>query len=364
MIGSLRKLVLLILVVLTAIQPLQVRAASSDDQEIRIGQEIARRLESEYKLVTDRAVLDRVKRVGTEIAAVSDRPELPYAFKVVDLDVPNAVSLPGGFIYVTRGLLSFVRSDHELAAVLAHEIAHAAHRHQMEMIRRSNEAFFWTMVVALLTRNPVLAQGAQLISIGLLSGYTRELERDADLTSIAYLIRTEFTPVAALTVMERLRREEQFQPQPDPGAFRDHPRTEERVAYIEADLKRRGIPLNRRAAANYLRITTRTASEKGRQAGEILVNDMVVIRLPDLASMTAVVARLDRFFNTDPDPSRVTVLRTKDGWEIDGGSILLLEITPAYAAFLGLSVEDAAAQIQEKLQRVIRQDQRMRQFNG
>lgn len=361
---KIRVLSFILVAALLAAAALPVRAAPSDDQEIRIGRDFARQLESRYKLITTRAILERVTRIGQEIAGVSDRSELPFTFKVVDLDLPNAVALPGGFVYVTKGMLSFVRSDHELAAVLAHEIAHTAHHHQMEMIRRSNLATFWTILVAVLTRNPNLAQGVQLVSTAMLSGYTRELERDADLTSIAYLAKTNYTPVAALTVMERLLREERLSPQTDPGDFRDHPRTEERVTYINAELVRRGIPLVRRPAANYLRISTRTISDGGRLVAELYVNDTPVLRLPDPALVTAAVAPLDRFFNTDPDPWEVTAMPAGEAWEIAGGRIVLFRVTRDAAAFLGVPLQEAALQIQARLRQVIVDDQRRRQFNG
>jgi len=340
-----------------------VRAQTTAD-EVRLGQVYARRLESQYKLVKDPAAVERVARVGSAVAAASDRAELPYTFKILDLDIPNALSLPGGFIYITKGLLAFVRSDHELAAVLAHEVTHAAHRHQLQMIRRSNEAAFWTLLIAVLSRDAAIAAGAQLVGVSLMSGYSRDLEREADLTGISYLVKTPYTPVAMLTLMERLAREEQLQPQQNQGAFADHPTAQERVAYIEADLKQRGITIVRRPAANYLRMIVRTVPDQGRQVGEILVNFLVVLQLPDPARVGTIAGRLDRFFDTDPDPSEVTVLRAADGWEIVGGRILLMTLTPDDAAFLGVPVEDAAGQLQARLQWVIQQDLRMRQFNG
>lgn len=353
-----------VLMVLFAARAVPVAAATADDQEIRTGQIYARQLESQYKVVTDRALVERVSRVGAEVAAASDRPGLPYTFKVLDVDVPNALSLPGGFVYVTKAMLSFVRSDHELAFVLAHEVAHAAHRHQMEMIRRSNQAVFWTILVTLLTKNAVLGQGAQLISAGILSGYTRDLEKDADLTAIGYLVKTTYTPVGALTVMEHLLRAEQFSAQLDPGAFRDHPRAEERVAYVQAELRRLGVPIIRRVAANYLRIATRIVTEKDRQVGELLVNEILVLRLLDPARIQAVAARLDAFFNGDPEPFEVTARSMDGGWGIFGSGELLMTLTPADAAFFGTSLPDTAVTLQAKLRWVIEQDQRMRRFNG
>ncbi|HVH30884.1 MAG TPA: M48 family metalloprotease, partial [bacterium] len=145
--------------------------AQSTEDEVRMGREYASKLESKYRLVKDPADQERVSRIGGIVAAASDRPEIPYTFKIIDIDVANALALPGGFIYVTKGLLSFVRSDHELAAVLGHEIGHVAHRHPLKKLNQSNDAAFWAFLVAVLSRDPAVAVGAQLMSVGLLSGY-------------------------------------------------------------------------------------------------------------------------------------------------------------------------------------------------
>jgi Zn-dependent protease with chaperone function len=354
--------VLIVTALLTA--PLPAAAAQGDEQEIQLGRMYARQLEARYKLVTDKAVTERVARIGADVAAASDRPDLPYTFKVIDIDFANALSLPGGFIYITKGMLAFIRSDHELAAILAHEVVHAAHRHQLEMIRRSNQATFWTLIIALVTRDANAALGAQMIGTGLLSGYTRELERDADLTSIGYLVKTNYTPVAALTLMERLLRDERWRPKVNLGIYQDHPHVEERVAYIGEDLRRRGIPINRRIAANYLRVGTRAVAEQGRQIGELLVNDTVVLRYADLERVQAVAARLDRFFNVDPQPFEVTGRPIDGGFGIFGSGLLLATITPADAALLNSTVIEAGVTVQAKLRWVIEQDIRSRRFNG
>jgi len=356
--------VLVLAILITLLLPAASKAAPTDEVEIRIGRGYAQQLEAQYKLVTDLAVVERVSRIGQRIAEISDRPNLPWTFKVLDLDEPNAVALPGGFVYVTKAMLTFARSDHELAAVLAHEVAHTARRHQMEMIRRSNQAAFWTILIAVLTRDPGIAQGAQLISYGLLSGYTREMEREADLLGLAYLTRTPYTPVAALTLMERLQREERYRPRVDPGDFRDHPKTAERVAYLEAELRRRGIPLVRRPAANYLRIATRTVTEGGRQVAELSVNGSVIVRLPDPPRIAAMAAALDQFFDRDPDPSEVSVVRLGQTYEVWGGRTVLLTVSSADASFLGAPAGEAAAAIQSRLRWAIGQDRRNRQFNG
>jgi len=358
------RLILGILLITLLIPVPRLDAAAGDDAEIRIGRDYARRLEARYKVVTEGDVSERVGRIGRLIADVSERPELPWTFKVIDFEEPNAVALPGGFVYVTKPMLSFARSDHELAAVLAHEIAHTARRHQMEMIRRSNQATFWTILIAVLTRDPRIASGVQLISYGLLSGYTRDLERDADLIGLAYLVKTPYTPVAILTLMERLAREERYRPQVDAGDLRDHPRTEERVAYLEAELRRRGIPIVRRAAANFLQVSTRTLAEDDRQIAELYVNGTLILRLPEPGRIVSIASALDRFFDRDPDPAQVGVIRIRDTYEVVGGSLTLLTLGPPDAGFFRAPLSEVSAGIQSRLRWVIEQDRRRRQFNG
>src|SRR5579872_2476080 len=120
--------------------------AKAEDPEVKLGRENAAENDKNIKLVTDAAVVDRVNRIGQEIAAVANSVEIPaiwgtpnvkkfaYTFKVVDDKDVNAYSLPGGFIYVNKGLLDYVHSDDELAGVLAHEITHAAHHHMVKLM--------------------------------------------------------------------------------------------------------------------------------------------------------------------------------------------------------------------------------------
>src|SRR5207247_544635 len=182
-------------------------------------------------------------------------------------------------------------------------------------------------------RDAAMRAGEQVVRVCLLSGCSRDLERDAELTAIAYLVKTPYTPVGELTLMERLAREEQLSPRVDPGALRDHPTARERVDYIEADLKRRDIPIVRRVTANYLRVTFLTSAVQTERVGEILVNNSFILLLPDPARVGTVVARLEQFFDTDPDPSEVAALRTRDGWDIVGGRMLLMTLTRADAEF-------------------------------
>jgi Zn-dependent protease with chaperone function len=338
--------------------------APADDREIQIGRQSARAVETQYKIIASGPDAERVDRIGRQMAALSQRPALPWSFKIVDLPDPNAVALPGGPIYVTKGMLGFVRSEHELAAVLAHEVAHTSFRHQMELMRRGNQAAFLVILAAILTRDVGAATGAHLASLGLLAGYTRDMERQADLAGLELLTRSSYTPVAALTLMERIQREETLRPAVDPGDLRDHPRTSERVAYLDAELRRRGIPLVRRPAANFLRVDVRTPAEGGREVGELYVNDALVLRLPDVARVQAMAATLNRFFDLDPEPGQVRSETFASAVEIVGGRFTLLRITRDDAASAGGSPADLAAQIVGRLQEAIRKDRLERRFKG
>ncbi len=359
-----RVAVVLLFVAVLLAGPSRLGAAQADDAEIRLGRQGAAEVEARFRVIRDAAVQERLTRIGATIAAVSERPRLPYTFKAVELDQVNAVAFPGGFIYVTTGLLAFVRSDHELAAVIGHEIAHAAHSHGLEMQRRANRATLITILIAVLTGDGRLAAGAQVIGGGLLSGYSRDLERAADLAGIAYLTKTPYSPVGVLTMLERVHRLEQFSPRPDAGAFADHPRTAERVQYVLDDLRARKVPINRRAPANYLVLTVREGTEGGAAFAEILVNGRPIVRLNDVPRLKETADLLDRLFDADLEPYEVTARETDGGWALFARGWPLLRLTAADVPAGVGSIREFAFTLQARLRAAIDEDIRRRRLQG
>ncbi len=329
-----------------------------------MGRQGSAEIESRYKVVRDPKVNERVTRIGAIVAAVSDRPRLPYSFKAIESQHVNAVALPGGFVYMTTGLLGFVRSDHELAAVIAHEVAHAARGHGLEMSRRATTAAFVSILVAIITRDPNLAQGAQIVSGGLLSGYTRDLERDADMASVEYMVRTPYSPVAVLTVLERVLRMEQLTPRRDLGAFANHPATSERVQYVEAELRRRRIAIARRAPANYLVMEIREDSEGGVPYAEILVNGTLMVRLSDVNRLRDAAEVLDRLFDADLEPFEVIARETSGGWGVFARGLPVIRFVPGDLASGDGTVREMATSLAGRLRVVIEDDIRKRRFRG
>lgn len=163
-------------------------ALISEEQEIAMGRDGAEQVSSSLGLVEDESVQQYVERIGLELAETSDRPDLPWQFGVVDDAVPNAFALPGGFIYVTRGMLALMDSEAELAAVLGHEIAHVTARHSVNQMSRAQLAQLGLGLGMIL--EPELQQFGDLANTGLsllFLKYGRDDERQADELGFGYM---------------------------------------------------------------------------------------------------------------------------------------------------------------------------------
>lgn len=207
-------------------------------QEVQIGRDAARELEAEVGVVRDPARTARVAALGGRLAARSTRPELPWTFKVLDTGEVNAVSLPGGFIYVTRGLLGFVTSDDELAFVLAHEVAHVDRRHHVQLLERH---FLFSIVITMLFGgDPTAASVANFVRFLLQRGFSREAEFEADRVGLGLVQRAGFAPPAALRFLERLRAAEGRDPSQFEVFFRTHPALADRIQRVRTQLRTMG----------------------------------------------------------------------------------------------------------------------------
>jgi predicted Zn-dependent protease len=163
----------------------------SEGQEIRAGQRAARDATRTLGLVADQALQDYVQQIGARLAELSDRTELPWTFRVVDDPMPNSFALPGGFVFVTRGLVGVVNSETELAAVLAHEIAHVNARHGLQALARPRgpDLGFWAVPVAELRA----LDGGAAAGLGLLlADHSADEERQADDLAVRYLVAASY----------------------------------------------------------------------------------------------------------------------------------------------------------------------------
>lgn len=249
------------LIVALTLAPAYLFAASTQNDEERLGRQYSTDIERGAKMVTDPSICERINRIGRELAQIANTTEVPalygssqvcpfeYQFKVIEDKDVNAFSLPGGYVYLNTGLIQLATSDDELAGVLAHEIAHASHHHLFCLIRRSSIADRYAALVALAgilgnvgTRDfSHLLMGAHMLKIGKLNTYTQEAERDADRTAVAYMVRAGYNPEGMLTFMKKLEAKHDQSPGLPLGIFQTHPATFRRVTSIARAMREEGL---------------------------------------------------------------------------------------------------------------------------
>lgn len=162
----------------------------SEEQEIQLGREADAQILQEMGVYQDQELQRYVSTIGLRLAKASERPHLPWKFTVVDEPAVNAFALPGGFIYVTRGILAHMSSEAELTSVLGHEIGHVTAQHSVNQMSKQQLAMGGLLVGAVLV--PEVAQGAQLAQAGLsllFLKYGRDDERQADDLGLRYMTR-------------------------------------------------------------------------------------------------------------------------------------------------------------------------------
>ncbi|MDD5737051.1 MAG: M48 family metallopeptidase [Candidatus Omnitrophica bacterium] len=204
-------------------------------EEVSIGNQVATEVETNFKLSKDEALIERANRIGLLIAKVSDRQDVRYYFRVLEDEDPNALSTPGGYVYVNSGLMRRA-DDNELAAVIAHEVGHIAARHSV-MAMQSNMA---TSLIAALVFSSVktkqeMRQGAAVALNLVMLGYSREDEFEADKLGVKYAYSAGFDPYGMVNFLEKLQRENKENPL-DKGLvyLKSHPLYSERIAKARA----------------------------------------------------------------------------------------------------------------------------------
>ncbi len=205
----------------------------STQDEVRIGQEAARQFESQNRVETNTAVAQRVQRIGQRLLAAITERQVPYTFKVVDSQNVNAVSLPGGPVYVYKGLLNMVGADDDpLAAVMAHEIGHVEGRHAAKQISTQLQA---QAVIDIFLRGGAAADVAGLASQLLNLRYSRDDEYDSDSRALNYTHRAGFDPRGLIEFFQKLAEMERRGGSPE--FLRTHPLTTSRIQRAEEILQ-------------------------------------------------------------------------------------------------------------------------------
>jgi predicted Zn-dependent protease len=183
-----------------------------------------------------------VTEVGQRVAAKSDRPDLQYTFTVLDSEDVNAMALPGGYVYVHRGLLAYLDSEAELAAVLGHEIGHITANHTARRQSSATAAGLGTALVGILTGNAGLMSAADMAGQMMVLGYSREQESEADELGLKFSTGAGYPPDGSVDSMQMMRdlelfsiqraREEKRTGQAQSSWFSSHPDPGKRVGEL------------------------------------------------------------------------------------------------------------------------------------
>ncbi len=336
---------------MTTPPPLSARDKAQAADESKQGVEASAEVNKGVKLVKDKAVVDRVNAIGQKLAAIANTTTyhagygndktFPFTwhFSVIDEKDVNAFSLPGGYVYVNSGLLKFVRTDDELAGVLAHEITHAAHHHIQSLSHeqsKMNTAMLAGLLAAIVAHvNPRdignLAAGAQYTQMGILNTkYSQAAERDADHGGTLLLQKAGYNPVAMMTFMQRLSDIEARSPKVEMGILMDHPYTTERVGLIStelADMKVAITPHAVREATDAPHAVVHPAPGGGEDI--VFANrTLPTLADPDLNRTSAIAAR----FNALLDGGLQMYQIASSGDQVLVSDKPLLTITPADVA--------------------------------
>lgn len=282
----------------------------SEKTEIEIGRKAKEQIVKEYGTYRDLDWQIYLDQVGQRVAKASDRPNLPYDFTILDTEIINAFAVPGGFIFVTRGMLLELADEAELAVVLGHETTHIAAWHGVEMLQRAGLLSTLTalgVVGGAVAGAPdaaiALAQAASVYENLYLLGYGRKNELEADRYGILYAARAGYDPEAALTFFERLdkiEKEEQTGQSISPY-WKSHPATSDRLLksrkWIAAVQQSTGtVAYNR---DKYQSLVARLPHTEGAERGTVI----------------------GRSYNNEPFGIRVSV---PEGWSMDNSRLQTL----------------------------------------
>jgi predicted Zn-dependent protease len=211
----------------------------SIESDIKMGRQYAQMVDSSSKLVTDPVVTEYVNRLGQNLVRNSDA-QVPFVFKIIDSDVVNAMSLPGGFVYVDTATILAADGEAELAGVMAHEIAHVAARHATRQLTRSQYANIGTL--------PLIFMGGGIgyavrtaAGIGLpmtFMSFQRGFEAEADYLGLQYMYKAGYDPQSFVSFFEKLQALEKKKPGTLAKTFASHPQTPDRIAQSQEEIEK------------------------------------------------------------------------------------------------------------------------------
>ena len=299
----------------------------SEAREVELGRKAAAQVSQEVGLVDDPELAEYVDAIGQRLVRVSVHPEQRFEFQVVDMQEPNAFALPGGHVYVSRGLLAISNTEDELANVLGHEIGHVLARHAAQRETRALPGTFLTGLTALAVGIVGGGQAAALVgsigqtaTSGLLAGYSRDQEREADKLGQELAARAGYSPAGMAEFLATLERATASEAKGSrrPSFFDSHPSTPERVSTTENFARQLSVLHRERPLPEHPRRFSRRSTDwiLGVDARQGIFEEATFLH-PDLA------------FH----------IRFPDGWKTSNGKTAVGAISPAQDAVVALEFQ-------------------------
>ena len=296
----------------------------SENQEISLGKKYHAQVLQQTPAYNDQELQDYVQRIGDSLSIKSHRPNLFYRFTVLDSPDINAFALPGGYIYINRGLMAYLSSEEELAAVLGHEIGHVTARHS---VRQYSQSQLLSILSAAVQMNSGRTAGdiIGVASGALLAGYGREMELEADKLGAEYLYQDGYSTEGMMKVLSVLKDQEIYskelakergqEPINYHGIFASHPSNDKRLKEILEEVAIK----NEKGAV-------KTKADYFEKINELVYGD----------SEESGVRKGNEFFHKDLD----LYLASPDNWEIINTPKNIIFIAPFSKALLNVSLED------------------------
>jgi predicted Zn-dependent protease len=216
-----------------------VTVAMSEKKAAKIGKEMYKKIVAEMPIYAAPSLNNYVSEIGQRIVKYSDQPDATYTFTVINSPEINAFATPGGYVYINRGLLAYMNSEAQLAAVLAHEIAHITAQHSARQKRAQTGSNIVAGVLAVFTGSAEVGEATAMWGAAAVKGYGRDMELEADAIGARYLARAGYPGQAMITIISQLKDHERFMKkrakesgkkvQSYHGLFSTHPRNDKRL---------------------------------------------------------------------------------------------------------------------------------------
>ncbi len=324
-----KKYLIFTLAVLLLVQTCAAFAAASPEpsdktikKEEKIGRKGAAEIEKQIPRVLDPSTEAKLAMITEKLTPYMQRA-LDYNVRILEMKDPNAFALPGGQTYITTGMLEFLKSEDEIAAILCHEFVHADRAHGIVQAKRNNKLMLLS-IAGLIAATQAGSSGAGVammangLQTAMMNSYTIELEKEADERGIDILYKAGYNPAAMLTTMERLRVEKLKRAQYELGIFQTHPEEEERVDAALKYLRDKGIEIKRKDVVQSLKVTVDAASADVRL--KVDGSSLIVLPKTDEAQklFTVLAKRLDEALELELAPYDIKIL------ELDGKKALYI----------------------------------------